>query len=247
MSLLWLSRWAVRRPVLCLLVLALVTAVMIGALFRLELRTEGEALYAQGSPTVEATAADRRAFEQPDWGILLVTSKPGGPAVDSPAGYRFLKAIHAELRQQPGVRGDGVRSLADLIEPPRGRNWLYVRDFLATVPESPAELAELSRRIHRHPLSDGLYLSRDGRAAAFYVPAAEEQGRRALVDGVGSWIAARRGKAAFDLRLTGPAVAEAELGNTVLRDLAKQTPLMVVLVAALLFLSLRTEIGRAHV
>jgi predicted RND superfamily exporter protein len=243
-SLLWLSRLAVRRPILCLLALVLLTAGMVGALFRLELRTEGETLYAQGSRTVEATAADLRTFEQPEWVILLATSRPGGPTLDSPVGYRFLREVHVELRRLPGVRGEGVRSLADLIEPPRGRNWLYVRDFLAAIPESPAEFAELSRRIHRHPLTEGLYLSRDGRAAAFYVPAAREQARRTLVDAIESWIESRRGRgAAFDLLLTGPAVAEAELGNTVLRDLARQTPLMVVLIALLLFFSLRTIAG----
>ncbi len=238
---LWISRAALRRPVLTLLVFLLGTAVVAAGLFRLEIRADGAAIYPQGDPTVERSLRDRQTFSEPDQIILLVSSRPGGPAVASPAGFRFLRRTYLELRKLPGVSRSGVQSLAGLVEPPPlGK--LRIITPLNEVPGDPAAFAALLARVRRIPVTDGLFLSRDGRAAPFYIPVAEGTDRREAIRQLESWRASRAA-APFDLRITGPVAAETVLGEAVLRDLTRLVPVMVAALALLLGVALRTPVG----
>src|SRR5215203_718224 len=197
-----LARAALRRPVLVLLLSLLGTAGVAAGLFRLEVRADGAAIYPQGDPTVERTLRDREAFFEPDQIIVLVSSKPGGPLVASREGFRFLVRTHRELRLLPGVDRFGVHSLADLIEPPPPGK-ISIVTFLNPVPEAPGAFAELLARIRRLPVANGLFLSRDGRAAPYYVPAYPKADRRELIRQIESWRAARAAASPFELRITG--------------------------------------------
>jgi predicted RND superfamily exporter protein len=238
---LWISRAALRWPVPTLLLFLLGTAVAAAGLFRLEIRTDGAAIYPQGDATVERTLRDRQTFLEPDQIILLVSSRPGGPPVASPAGFRFLRRTDSELRKLPGVSALGVHSLADLIEPPApGR--LEIITPLEETPGNPAAFAALVARVRRIPAADGLFLSPDGRAAPFYIPVAGGADRREVIRTLESWRAARAA-APFELRITGPVAAEAVLGEAVLRDLTRLVPVMVAALALLLGVALRTPVG----
>ncbi|HXO22919.1 MAG TPA: MMPL family transporter, partial [Thermoanaerobaculia bacterium] len=239
-----LARAALRRPRLVLALFAAATAVMAAGLGRLQLRTDGAAIYPRGNPTVVRTLQDQETFQELPQVIVLLTARPGGPAVASPAGFRFLKRVHAGLLALPGVEDLGVRSLADLVEPPPSANLLDIHDFLATVPEGPA-FADLLARIRRMPLAGALLLSPDGRAAALYVAVAKGADRGTLIAAIERFLGSPDLAAAsgFELRVTGPVAAETVLGREVLRDLSRLVPLMVAAVALLLWLSLRTPGG----
>lgn len=242
----FLARTALRRPTLVLALLALGTALVSLGLFRLELRTDGAAIYPRDSPVIERGLADGETFEEPDQVVLLVTSRPGGSSLESSRGFFLLARFQAELQRLPGVPPLGVSSLASLLEPPEeGR--LSIRNFLDGIPDEddPEGFADLVRRIREVPLAGGVFLSRDGRTAAFYVEVAEGTDRRELIADVGRWAAVQtaRPDVPFDLRITGPVAAEAVLGEEVLRDLSRLVPVMVAVVALLLFLSLRTPGG----
>jgi predicted RND superfamily exporter protein len=235
-----LARLALARPraVLALLLAVILTAAC--GLFRLRLLTDGAAVYPRGDPTVEQTLRDRDAFGEVEQVILLATSRPGGPLVASPAGFRFLAATQAALERVEAVDGDGVRSLANLVEPPR--HSLRLHTFFASYRGGAGEFADLLARIRRLPLASGLFLSADGRAAAFYVPVADDAERAVAVANLRRFVAASAA-APFLLRLTGPAAAETELGEEVLRDLERLVPVMVAVVALLLWLTLGTAGG----
>lgn len=242
----FLARTALRRPTLVLALLALGTALVSLGLFRLELRTDGAAIYPRDSPVIERGLADGETFEEPDQVVLLVTSRPGGSSLESSRGFFLLARFQAELQRLPGVPPLGVSSLASLLEPPEeGR--LSIRNFLDGIPDEddPEGFADLVRRIREVPLASGVFLSRDGRTAAFYVEVAEGTDRRELIADVERWAAVQtaRPDVPFDLRITGPVAAEAVLGEEVLRDLSRLVPVMVAVVALLLFLSLRTPGG----
>jgi uncharacterized protein len=237
-----LARAALRRPVLVLLLFLLGTAVVATGLARLDVRTDGSLLYPRGDLTVERSLADRATFREPERILLLVSTRPGGPLVASPAGFRFLRRIFRELQGVPGVQAFGVRSLADLVEPPPPGK-LEVRSFLDEVPDDPRAFAALLARIRRLPLADGLFLSPDGRQAPVYLSLEPEAGRRAVLANLESWRAAHAARSPFVLRITGPAAAEAVLGEVVLADLSRLVPLMVAAVALLLWLSLRSPGG----
>lgn len=236
-----LARAALARPRLVLLLFLLGTVALAPGLLRLEIRTDGAAIYPEGDPTVEQTLADRETFAEPDQIIVVVSSRPGGPRLESPSGFRFLRRIDQELRRLPGVDRSGVHSLADLVEPPSPGK-IAIITYLDQVPEDPGAFHALVARIRRLPVATGLFLSRDGKTAPVYVPATRDADRREVIRQLESWLAARAA-APFELRITGPTAAEAVLGEAVLRDLARLVPLMVAAVAFLLGLSLRTPGG----
>lgn len=241
-----LARFALQRPRLVLFVLALGTAFVALGLFRLQIRTDGAAIYPQGDATVEQTLADRERFHEPQQVILLATSHPGGPPLASPAGFRWLQRLHAGLQALPGVQQhQGVRSLADLLEPPKD-NTLSIRSFLDEIPDDPAPFTALLARIDRFPVARGLFLSRDGRMAPFYVYLAPDADRGSVIRELEAWRArqdADPSNPGITLRITGPVAAESVLGEVVLRDLSRLVPLMIAAIALLLTLTLRTPGG----
>ncbi|MFL6196668.1 MAG: efflux RND transporter permease subunit [Thermoanaerobaculia bacterium] len=236
-----LARACLRHPRPVLLAILLGSALATAGLFRLEVRTDGAAIYPEGNPAVARTLRDREAFDDRDLVILLVSSRPGGPPVASPAGFRFLRRSYLELRRLPGIHLFGAHSLADLIEPPAPGE-LRIVTPLDEIPDDPTAFAALAARVRRIPVTPGLFLSRDGGAAPVYLPLAPGADRRDVLERIESWRAARA-SAPFELRVTGPAAAESVLGEAVLRDLARLVPLMVAAVALLLWLSLRTPGG----
>lgn len=232
---------ALRRPALVLLVFLLGTIAAAAGLPRLEIRTDGAAIYPEDDPVVARTLADRETFQEPEQILLLATSRPGGPALASPEGFRFLRKAYLELRSQPGVNLFGLHALADLIEPPpEGK--LQIVTYLDDIPDQPAAFTRLLARLWKNPVTSGLFLSRDGRTSAFYIPVDHDADRRDVIRQLESWRASRAA-APFELRITGPAAAEAVLGETVLSDLSRLVPIMVAAIALLLAFSLRTPGG----
>ncbi len=235
-----LASGCLARPRLTLLAGLLLAVLLASGLPRLELRTDGRTLYPSGNRIVQQSEADGIRFREPDQIILLVSARRGGPPVASTAGLLYLKEIDRHLRTLPVVDGDRVRSLASLLEPQAGLSALqHARDYLTDVPATPATVTALRARVRRHPLGEGLFLSSDGSAAAVYACLADGVSRREAVEALEEWIRPRAGSA-FDLRLTGPVVAEVLLGRRVLRDLAWTTPIMVLVMALLVYGCLRT-------
>jgi uncharacterized protein len=237
-----LALFSLRRPLWVLAALAVATVAVAAGLVRLQLRTDGAAIYPTNNPVVEQTQRDRATFGEAEQLILLVTSRGGGPSVASPAGFRFLRDTQGELGTLPGIESGGVRSLVTLLEPPADLSSLRIETFFDGWSGEEAGFAGLLARIRRLQGASGLFLSSGGRAAAFYLPLAQGIGRRELLAELRRFVA-RRAASPFVLRLTGPVVAESDLGEEVLRDLSRLVPVMVAAVALLLWLTLRTAGG----
>ncbi len=236
-----LARISAGRPVACLAVVAIVTVAFAARLPRLEVRTDGAILHPRGDRTVERTARDRLAFDDPEQLILLLSSRPGGPAVASAAGLRTIAHAHEAVASLPGIQAEGVRSAASVIDV-ASSGVASLGTFLDQVPDDAAELASVLDRLRELPSTDGLYLAADGSAAAIYAPLAPGGDRRETVEEIGRWADAHA-DTSFDLRLTGPVIAEALLGERILDDLARLVPVMILVVAILLLACLRTAGG----
>jgi len=253
--LLAISQAVLRRPTLWILV-HLFLGILVGlGLPRLEVRTDGASIHPRGHPTVELSKADRQDFSETEQVIVLLSSREDGPDVASPEGFAVLERLHRDLETFPwepsgemtAQRG-GVRSLVNLLAPPSRRRFVLTRAYLETDPATAEEFDGLLARIRAHPLADGLFLSPNGRAAALYVAIGgrpEHRGARQHSVGLlGSWLADFADEAAgWEVRLTGPVTAEVLLGESVLQDLLWLAPLMVVVIAVLLFAALRTVAG----
>ena len=239
---LWLAERALRWPRQWILGVLAVTAMLAGGLFGLELLTDGAALRPPDNEVVRQSKIDQRTFHDPDQVIVLVTSEPSGPAVESPAGFVFLKQLDEALRQLPSVRASGVRSLAGLMDFRLTSEEIGTSSFLDSIPEEAEAFAALVERIRRHPLADGLLLGRDGESAALYVPPVQSQDRRQLIEELERFLAQQQ-TAAFSLQVTGPQIAETLLGEMILSDLSRLIPIMVLVITGLLWSMLRTPGG----
>ncbi|MBW2274103.1 MAG: MMPL family transporter [Deltaproteobacteria bacterium] len=240
--LLRMSVSAAARPLSWLVSIGLATLAVAALVPRLELRTDGAALNPSGSASVRFTEADREAFHEREQVLILLSAAPGGPGVESSEGLRALRSLHDALDSIPGLEGATVQSLATLRDLVSDPELLTVGELLSVVPDDPAGFEALVRRIRRHPMADGLMLAPDGSSAALYVHFDEEVERRLGLSEIQRWIETHP-VAGFELRLTGPVVAEALLGDVVLRDLSWQVPVMVGVIALLLFASLGTVGG----
>jgi predicted RND superfamily exporter protein len=237
-----LARVALARPLLVLALLAIATAAVAKGLFRLELRTDGAAIYPQGNQVVERTLADRQLFHEADQIIVLATSRPGGPPLASVEGFRYLQQLQRALARFPGVETAGVRSAVTLIDPPETLRPLRLFTFFQEWSGDDRNFAEVLARMRKLPVTSGIFLAADGTAAAFYAPVGRRTTRTALLADLRRYLGSRGGSP-FLLRLTGPVAAEVDLGEVVVRDLSRLVPIMVAAVALLLALSLRTAGG----
>ncbi|HEX2253026.1 MAG TPA: MMPL family transporter, partial [Thermoanaerobaculia bacterium] len=236
--LLALASDALRRPRRWLAGAGAVTLAAVLALPLLEIRTDGAALELPDDPVVRASRDDQVRFGDADPVIVLVQSRPGGPAVASAQGLAVVAGLHDRLREVPGVRASGVRSVASVPDLRVGEDTLSADPFLAAIPQDPRELAPWLRRLRAQSATDALLLSADGTAAALYLPAAEGADRGRLVAAVSRHLEAEP-PADFDWTPTGPLVAESLLGAAVLEDLARLVPAMAVVLGLVLAFVLR--------
>ena len=227
------------RPKGWLAVLAAATLSLSLGLARLELRTDGAALYPLGDAAVERCQLDRRKFLEPERVVLLLRVRPDGPRLDSIGGLRRMRELHEALESFPGIDVEALRSLATVMDPSPGQTVSEIPDQLDTLPRNELELAERLRRIAESPHGNGLYSSADGAAAAFYVPLLADQERTEFVTRLEGWID-EHAPADFELLLTGPVAAEVTLGRAVVHDLRRLVPASILVIALLLFAALRS-------
>lgn len=232
-----LARHALDHPRLWLLMIGLLSLLLGVGLLRLEIRTDGSALYPVRDPVIEAAEIDRLRFLDPRQTVLLVSAPPSAASLVSPDGFRFLRQLHRDLRSVSAVRAGSIVSVAGLPRFSEDTSGLSLGTYLDEIPEEAAAFATLVAQLRDRPLTDGLLLSGDGRLAAFYLPLSEDRPVAELVELLESWLS-RYESAPFELNLTGPQVAESWLGRMVLRDLALFVPVMVAVVGLLLLLTL---------
>ncbi len=230
----WISQRALDRPRATLIVCAVLTlALGIGAL-RLELRTDGHALTPEGHPVVMRDAEDRVRFRDARKAILVALARSPEQTLATPHGFRFLRELHVRLERLDVLRSSGLVSLAGLPRLTRDGGTVSVGTYLDAIPEADDGFEAWLATLRSRPLVDGLLLARDGQSALFVLPLSEAT---SAAEAIGSLEAFAAGASTdeFELLLGGPLVAETNLGEQVLSDLALLVPGMVVVIAVLLF------------
>ncbi|PWU15971.1 MAG: hypothetical protein C5B50_14320 [Verrucomicrobia bacterium] len=212
-----LAERALRRPrttLVCALMLTLITA---PGLFRLTLRTDGQALLSADAPEVHFDKAIRQEFGIEDKIVVLVRcADPDG--IFNPGTLQLVRDLTKDFGKLPGLTPSNIVSLA--TEPGfRMRPGSFVPWGLLERPaQSGAELAQLRQDLRRIELYTGTLVSNGGESTVILVGVPEGSDRRRLVGRVQDAVAARQ-PCAEDIAVTGAPVAESLLGVYVLEDL----------------------------
>lgn len=231
------------RPVYWVVGCILLTVGWSLGLGRLQIRTEGAALYPAGNDVIKQTEKDQWIFWDPQELVLLVTTQsPEGTPLTSPRGLRFLRRIHDSLGQLEGLHPTGVFSLARIPEGYPRNVSDPVPLILDSIPSDSVSFEELLQKIRDNPINNGLLLSPDGDAAALYVNFPLEREPRDIILTLQAWIDSQE-ESGYDLHIFSPLAAETTLGEMVLQDIARLIPIMVAVVALLLLFCLRTPGG----
>jgi len=238
-----LARSALDHPRLWLGIILLITVALGSGLLRLELRTDGAALHPLGNQVIEDDKKATLAFDDRERVIVLVQADEAH-RLDSVAGLSYSKFLSEGLGDLPQVDRDLMLSLAELFEVPEGIFKVRFRRYLDELPTTPEELAIVRERLSENPLITGMLLAPDGKTAALYLPLAIGYSHEELVSSIRAYIDSQP-DTGYELLITGPSVAELELGEQVLLDLARLIPLMMGVIALLLLLCFGHVVGVA--
>ena len=237
-----LPSYAMNRPVSWVAGFVLVTGFFSLGLGRLQIRTEGSAIYPTGNQVIRQTEEDQRVFENPQELVLFLSIRNPENSFASTTGLRFLRQVHESLEEIDGLHPLGVFSLARLPGELPERIKLPLPTLLDRIPGDSSGLEALLRRIGDDPVAHGLFLSPDGDAAAIYVNFATDRAPGDVISALQSWIDSQV-TTGCDMYLLGPIAAETTLGAMVMKDLSRLIPIMVAVVALLLLLFLRSPAG----
>ena len=191
---------------------------------------------------MDATAADRALFRDPEAVIVLVAPRDARSTIFTPAGLAYVQDLTETLRAVPGVRRESATSLSTVLDVTTSARHIRLTRFLDPAPSTEAAAAAVRRRLDEQGLLEGSLYGRDGRSAAVYLPIDAAASRTEVVRRLRE--AMRRApRTGFEARLTGPMVAEVMLGEQILDDLRRLVPIVMLVVAAALLLGLRSAAG----
>ena len=222
-----LLRFSIRHPRWIVALAALFTLLAGFGIPRVRQRLDARALVPGDDPAMHSSDEAVRRFGLRD---LVVIAVDGGTAgVFQPAGLSLLKGLSDELAHVEGIVPESVTSLATVPQLFIEGSSLDLRPRLDRgSPPDAGMAAALRRESHLLGRDDGILVSRDGRAAAIYAevdPAADRAAvgvrLRRLVER-----AERRQAPGARLWLSGTVMAQAVLGETAARDLARLVPLV---------------------
>ncbi|HEX2254487.1 MAG TPA: MMPL family transporter [Thermoanaerobaculia bacterium] len=237
-----LGRAALQRPRVTVAAAALVVALAVPGLLRLEIATDGRSLLPRQAPEALYDAALRRDLALRDpLAVVLWASHPDG--IFNPVTLGAVTELTARLAAIPGVEPEHLTSLATEPGLRLRPGTLDPLPLLDPLPSTAPELARLRDDLDEIGLYDGVLRSADGRGTAIVVgvpdPGADEPGRRArLVRAVRARLAGGA-PPGHTLELVGAPAAEALLGDHLLADLGRLVPLALVVMALVFLVAFR--------
>ncbi|MBI1850174.1 MAG: MMPL family transporter [Planctomycetes bacterium] len=233
-----LFAFCVRRPRVVLALAALVTLVAAPGLWRLRLRTDGHALVPTADPRVVYDAEVRSTFGiQDPIVVTITTTDPAG--VFNPRALALVRDLSTDFSAIPGVEAEDVVSLATEKRDRVRAGTLEFQRFLEPFPDDAASLSTLRDDVHVMHILRGTLVSDDEKSAAILVGTRPDHDRVRLHDDVQTAIA-RRDASGHVVRVVGAAVAEALLGRHLLEDLTVLVPIVIAVIAILIFWQTRS-------
>jgi len=227
-----------RRPVLSLVLLAVMLALLSINLGKLQIDTSGRDLTPAGDPASEVLDRFRATFGSETLTLVILKAPRGD--IFTPEGLRIVRDLTDELRRVDGVTE--VRSLATV----RGVGFLLGmpvrRGLLDRIPRHPADLVQLRHRVLESAVLSGTVVSESGDCAAISIfteppPGAERFNTTfaATVDGL---LAEHAGP--LEAYQIGEPMAKNAFNTYIQRDQRRLVPWSVVLLLLVLFAAYRS-------
>ena len=232
-----LLRFSVRHPRVVIALVGALTVVALLFIPRIQLRLDGRSLIPAGlSEFAEGDVAASR-FELRDLVFIGVGNEESG--IYTPETLRSIARLSDGLARVDGVVPDYVVSISTV---PRVA---LVVDKVDTSPLFRAEdqldtetIRQLRRDLGRRGYETGVLVSRDAKGAAIIAKVEPGAHRYRLLEETRSLIASESsGK--DSIYLSGSALAQAVLGQSTARDLARLIPAVIGVLGVMLFLSFR--------
>lgn len=209
--------FSIRRPILVIVIAALVTLGVSPGVTRLKLRTDGHALVPEGDPEIEIDRRIRREFGLDDPVVIAIHTDDSGGIFNAHTMKLVVDLTNAFARLE-GVREESIFSLATETNDKVWPGTLNFRRFLEPLPTSPKELDELRKDVLDIRLYDGTLVSKDEHSTAIMVGVPAGADRPAMIRAIRETIAAQ-GPLPEKIDVIGAPVAESLLGTHVLEDL----------------------------
>ncbi|HEU4507728.1 MAG TPA: MMPL family transporter [Pyrinomonadaceae bacterium] len=232
-----LLRFSVRHPRLIIALVCAITVVALVFIPRIRLRLDGRSLIPFDLPQFAEGDEAALRFELRDLVLIGVGNEESG--IYTPETLQRIARLSDGLSRVEGVVADSVVSISTV---PRTT---LVDDKVDTSPLFRPEevlnketIQQLRRDVGRRGYNTGMLVSPDGKGAAIIAKVEPGADRYRLLEDTRALIASESsGK--DSMYLSGSALAQAVLGESTARDLARLIPAVVAVLGIMLFLSFR--------
>jgi predicted RND superfamily exporter protein len=236
-----LNRFVARHPWLTIAVFSAVSAFLAAGLPRLHIEPDIREVMPRDHPDMLFDDWTKEFFGIEDPGVLLIIND-GPDGIFTPSTLALIKTLSEQVAAVEQVDGDDVVSLSEIDDITADGDTLRVDPFYRQAPSTRAEALAVRDAVFANPMMVGSIVSRDGRATMIVAERAPGG------DKVQLYAALVRIAAAAPIHtervlIAGRSVIEGEMGLISRRDVERMFPLVIVAVAALLALSLRTVRG----
>ncbi|HEX8091559.1 MAG TPA: MMPL family transporter, partial [Blastocatellia bacterium] len=233
----WILRFSVRNPWLILATVTVITLSSCLFIPRVRLQLDGRSLIPEGNESLKPSDDASALFGLRD--VVVVGVANEGSGIYNPETLSRVARLSDNLSRTDGIIASSVKSLATLPRLFVEEGVIDTRPLLAPgVTPSSETVRRISYETHRMGLNNDMLVSRDGRAAIIFAEAKPGANRYALLEQVRSLVAKEQ-SGEDKVYLSGTALAQAVLGTSAARDLARLIPAVIIVLGGVLMIGFR--------
>lgn len=230
-----LTNWVLRWPKITLILILLITIAFAAGIPRLQIDNSVDSMLPANHPARLLYDKVDKTFGGTD--IIVVALKSSD--VFSVATLNQVIALTDKFEAVPGV--DKVVSLSTVKRMQGHGGDLIVRDLMPTVPKDAQKCVELRNYVMGNTLYVDNVVSSDGRYAGFIIELTPDADDSQAYSAIRAITTAQPN--ASDLYIAGGPAVNAEMSIAMKADLVRLVPFVVLVLAVILYLSLRTLQG----
>ncbi len=225
-----------RFPILTVLIVVVITVIFGAAAvkgFRIE--TDLDEYMPNDHPAFVYARQAEEWFNIAD-GVLVAVYNPDG--IYRSETLEKIRALDKALGELEGIEADDVTSLATADNISASEWGLEVRPFIDSIPSTEEELTRLAEAIRNNPMIHGRLVSEDGTTALIIARPAEEGFSVSMYDDIRNLVTDYEGPE--EIYVAGRPIVEGALAELGPADMARMGPIVLVVIALVLLLVLRS-------